>query len=134
SSASIVTTHGEIDVANVLLLNGPRGMYSHCWRSRALQSFISTMPNTCESAEPTGIGSPSALPTPTTNAISSSKSRRSDGPNDGCCASGRFVWPFGRRTGVPDTTIELARPLYAIGTYSQFGSSACVGSRNIEPT
>src|SRR5690242_6276215 len=55
SSASIVTTHGEIDVAKDLLLKGPSGMYSHCWMSRALQSFISTMPNTCDNAAPTGI-------------------------------------------------------------------------------
>src|SRR5512142_382795 len=116
SSASIVTTHGEIDVANVLLLKGPSGMYSHCWRSRALQSFIRTMPNTCEGADAMGIGSRSALPTPTMNAISSSKSSFSHGPNAGCGASGRFFWPFGRSTGVPLTTIELARPLYAIGT------------------
>src|SRR6185437_6415023 len=134
SSASIVTTHGEIDVANDLLLNGPSGMYSHCWMSRALQSFIRTMPNTCESAEPTGTGSPSALPTPTTNAVSSSKSSFSQGPKSGCAASGRFICPFGRNTGVPLTTMELARPLYAIGTYSQLGRSACAASRNIEPT
>ena len=37
SSASIVTTHGEIDVANDLLLEGSSGMYSHCWMSRALR-------------------------------------------------------------------------------------------------
>src|SRR5437870_1255137 len=44
SRASIVTTHGEIDVPKFLPRNGPSGTYSHAWMSRALQSLTSTMP------------------------------------------------------------------------------------------
>src|SRR5438067_2455071 len=134
SSASSVTIQGEIEVAKLLLLNGPSGTYSHCWIWRALQSLRSTSPKIWASAFSTAIGSPSAFPSPTTNAISSSKSSFRDGPNVGRSISGGLVCPRGRRIGVPLTTTELERPLYATGRCSQFGSSAFLGSRNIVPT
>ena len=39
SSASKVTTQGEIVVAKFFARNGPSGWYSHCWMSRADQSL-----------------------------------------------------------------------------------------------
>src|SRR4051794_12100919 len=50
SSASSVTTHGDMVLAKLLARNGPSGWYSHDWMSRADQSFSSTTPNTWSSA------------------------------------------------------------------------------------
>ena len=50
------------------------------------------------------------LSTPTTNPSSASKSSRADGPNTGVCAPAGRDWPYGRRTGVPDTTTVPDRP------------------------
>ena len=123
-----------MEVAKVLELKGPSGTYSHCWMSRALQSFISTMPKMCCSAPPTAIGSPSAVARADDEAGLQLDVQLADAPKLGLSAFGGLVWPFGRRTGVPLTTTELARPLYPIGKCSQFGSSAFFGSRNIMPT
>lgn len=43
-NAAIVTIHGDIVVAKFLAVNGPNGIYSHFWMSRALQSFINDNP------------------------------------------------------------------------------------------
>mmetsp|Transcript_8503 Transcript_8503/g.20179 ORF Transcript_8503/g.20179 Transcript_8503/m.20179 type:complete len:227 (+) Transcript_8503:105-785(+) len=110
SSASSVTTHGEMVVAKFLPRNGPSGTYSHFWMSRADQSFMSTRPNMCCLASRMAIGWPSALPAPTTAAISSSKSTRTDGPNVGGASGSSLSWPCGRTTSVPDTTTDDARP------------------------
>lgn len=59
-------TKMPLSLTQFLLLNGPNGWYSHFWMSRALQSFSSTMPNTCCSASAALIGSPSVLPRPIT--------------------------------------------------------------------
>ena len=53
---------------------------------------------------------------------------------NGRSSPGSLICPFGRRTGVPLTITDDARPLYPIGISDQFGSSAFFGSRNIEPT
>ncbi len=44
ANASMGTTQGEMVVAKFFAKKGPRGTYSHFWMSRALQSFINTMP------------------------------------------------------------------------------------------
>ncbi len=72
SSASSVTTHGEIVVAKFFARNGPSGWYSHAWMSRADQSFSRHAPKRWSSAAVVGIGVPSALPAPMKNPISSS--------------------------------------------------------------
>ena len=78
--------------------------------SRALQSFTSTTPKTWSRNADAGTGSPSVLPTPTTNPSSSSMSSRRLGPKRGAGSSGAFDWPHGRTTGVPLTTTVPARP------------------------
>src|SRR5882724_5592477 len=65
SSASHVTTHGEIVVAKFFERNGPSGWYSHDWMSRADQSLTRQTPKICSSASPIGTGSPRSLPLPT---------------------------------------------------------------------
>ncbi len=62
SSASSVTTHGEIVVAKFFARNGPSGWYSQAWMSRADQSFTRQKPKICSSARSIGTGSPSGLP------------------------------------------------------------------------
>ena len=69
-SASMVTTQGDMVVLKFLARNGPRGTYSHFCISRALQSFMTTMPKICWSHDCTGMGSPSGLPGPMKNAYS----------------------------------------------------------------
>jgi hypothetical protein len=79
--------------------------------SRALQSLTSTKPKTCSAASAVAMLVPSALPGPVTKPSSSSMSSRALGPKPGGSpgpAGG--CWPRGRRTGVPETTTELARP------------------------
>ena len=44
SSASIVTTHGLIEVQKLFEVKGSRGTNSHVWMSLADQSFNSTRP------------------------------------------------------------------------------------------
>src|SRR5438477_6021499 len=65
SSASQVTTHGEIVVAKLFDRNGPSGWYSHDWMSRADQSLTRHMPKIWSSALAIGIGSPISFPRPT---------------------------------------------------------------------
>lgn len=74
-----------------------------------LQSFIRTIPKICSSAFSTVIRSPSSFPTPTTNAISSSKSSFCDGPKDGGPSFG-LICPHGRLTAVPDMNTDDDRP------------------------
>mmetsp|Transcript_13634 Transcript_13634/g.23349 ORF Transcript_13634/g.23349 Transcript_13634/m.23349 type:complete len:248 (+) Transcript_13634:849-1592(+) len=80
SRASRVMIQGDMEVAKFLALNGPSGTYSHRCTSRALQSFMITMPKMCSWALLTSTGRPCSLPGPTKNAISSSKSRFFVGP------------------------------------------------------
>ncbi|CFW38035.1 Uncharacterised protein [Bordetella pertussis] len=51
---------------------GPSGWYSQAWMSRADQSFRMHRPNTCDSASPSAMRSPCALPRPTKMPSSSS--------------------------------------------------------------
>ncbi len=44
SSASMVTIQGEIVLNPFLAVNGPKGTYSHTWKSLKLQSFSKTSP------------------------------------------------------------------------------------------
>src|SRR5882757_8747651 len=111
SSASRVTIHGLIEVANALAWNGPSGTYSHCWISRALQSLSSTKPKIIASACCSVSISPIFDGCPTTKPISSSKSSRLQAPKLGTSAVGGFNCPRGRRTLVPLTTTVEARPL-----------------------
>jgi hypothetical protein len=106
-----VTIHGLIEVANALAWNGPSGTYSHCWMSRALQSFNSTKPKIISSACASLSISPIGDGCPITTPISSSKSSRLQGPKLGASAFGGFSCPRGRRTLVPLTTTVEARPL-----------------------
>ncbi len=55
-------------------------------------------------------------------------------PKWGKSSSGDFNCPQGRVTGVPETTIDEARPLYPIGIDNQFGGNAFSGPRNMVPT
>lgn len=64
SRASSVTTQGDMVVAKFLPLNGPSGTASHFWMSRALQSFMMTMPKTWSSAFLMGMLDPCSLPGP----------------------------------------------------------------------
>ena len=48
---------------------------------------------------------------PTIAPNSSSRSNRADGAKRGSASSGPFTWPQGRRTSVPETTTDEARPL-----------------------
>src|SRR5438045_7674294 len=88
SSASSVTTHGEMLVQKFFAKNGPSGWYSQAWMSRALQSFIKTKPKMWSIARSIDTGWPNELPGPIKNAISSSKSKLLVGPNTGAGASG----------------------------------------------
>ena len=98
-------------MAKDLPRNGPSGTYSQRWMSRALQSLTSTKPKTCSRIADVAMLVPSALPGPVTKPSSSSMSSRSVGPKRGAPpASGEGSWPCGRRTPVPETTTELARP------------------------
>src|SRR4051812_36988258 len=72
SSASHVTTHGDIVVAKLLARKGPRGWYSHDWMSRADQSLTRQMPKMWSSASAIGIGELSSLPRPTKKPTSAS--------------------------------------------------------------
>jgi hypothetical protein len=92
-------------VANDLARNGPSGRDSQAWMSRADQSLTRNAPNTWSANAPTPTGEPGADPTPITKPTSASKSSRCDGPNVG---PGR--WPFGRGTGVPESTTVPERP------------------------
>jgi hypothetical protein len=78
--------------------------------SRADQSFSKVRPKACSSASSMENGSPSALPGPTNRPSSSSQSTRALALKTGTSASGGLTWPFGRRSGVPLTTMELLRP------------------------
>ena len=60
-------------------------------------------------------------------------SSRRLGPKVGAASDGAFRWPFGRTTGVPETTTVPARPWYPIGIHFQFGVSAAWSGRNIWP-
>src|SRR3984957_5056879 len=117
TSASKVTIQGEIVVEKLLERNGPRGWYSQVCTSRADQSLTRHTPKRCDSASPIGIGLPSVDPGPTKIPISASWSSAFVGPTTGTGASAGFVWPAGRRTGVPLGTMDDARPWYPIGTH-----------------
>ena len=106
-----MTIQGLIEVANALAWNGPSGTYSHCWISRALQSFKSVKPKIISSACRSLSISPIGDGCPITTPISSSKSSRLQAPKIGSSAFGGFNWPRGRRTLVPLTTTVEARPL-----------------------
>src|SRR5512132_1739767 len=67
SSASHVTTQGEMVVAKLLDRKGPSGWYSHDWMSRADQSFTRHTPNRWSSASSMPMGLPSSFPFPTKN-------------------------------------------------------------------
>ncbi len=62
--ASAVTTQGEMVDWKFLARNGPRGTYSHAWKSRADQSLSRQKPAIWFAASAIGTGSPSALPAP----------------------------------------------------------------------
>ncbi|MNT23504.1 hypothetical protein D3C72_1589240 [compost metagenome] len=64
SSASAVTTQGEMVEMKLLDRNGPKGWYSHAWMSRADQSLSRQKPAICSAASATGIDSPISLPWP----------------------------------------------------------------------
>ena len=83
-----------------------------------------TIPKMCWSAWSTVTGSPSWLPLPTKKAVSNSKSKSLHLSNIGGSVSLGLVWPIGRRTGVPETTIDEDRPWYPTGKYFQLGISA----------
>ncbi len=104
------TTHGDMVLAKFLARNGPSGMYSHFWISRALQSLRMTIPKSFSLASLIGILVPSLFPWPRNNPISSSKSSSLQGPNVGVSESSALVCPIGRRMGVPSTTMELDLP------------------------
>ena len=59
-----MTIQGDIEVAQFLELNGPRGVDSHLWMSLALQSFMSTSPKMWSVAWDNGMGSPWGLGDP----------------------------------------------------------------------
>lgn len=86
-----------------------------------LQSFRMTRPKICSSAAFTLWPCNRGTSLPTTTPIASSQSVASEGPNakgfgsDGVVSSRK--WPCGRTIGVPDGTIVLARPLYAVGKF-----------------
>ena len=69
------------------------------------------MPKICCSASLQAIGSPSAIAAPTMKPISSSISSLRHALNTGRSSFGSLIWPFGRRTGVPLTITDDARPL-----------------------
>ena len=54
--------------------------------------------------------------------------------NAGTSWFGPLICPYGRVTGVPDTTTDDARPLYPMGMCNQFGGNAFSAPRNIVPT
>jgi hypothetical protein len=132
ASASSGTTQGETDVANDLARNGPSGWVSQAWMSRADQSLTRNTPNTWSANSPVFTGTPGGEPVPTTKPTSASKSSRWLGPNTGPASPRR--WPFGRVTGVPETTTVPERPWYPMGMCFQLGVSGSPPGRNSRPT
>src|SRR5690242_7198536 len=113
SNASARTTHVLIVVPKFFALNGPRGTYSQAWMSRADQSFIKTTPKRLSAALSIDIGVPCSLDPHTNAPNSSSISSFLQGEKVGCFVSAvglSRIWPFGRRIGVPEGTIDEARP------------------------
>ena len=81
----IGTTQAEIEVANDLPRNGPRGWYSNAWTSLADQSLTSTTCRKCVRGVLDTHRAPALLPRPTTKPSSTSTSSR--------CSAGRAVRP-----------------------------------------
>ena len=67
-----MTIQGEMVVAKLFARNGPSGWYSHCWTSRADQSFTRHNPKMWSFASSIGIRRPSSFPWPTKQPTSSS--------------------------------------------------------------
>lgn len=79
---------GEIVERPFLAVKGPRGTYSHVWKSLKLQSFNMTRPKTLFHASFTLIGCPSSLVDPPIKApIYTSKSSLLHYENEGIVAS-----------------------------------------------
>jgi hypothetical protein len=83
-----------------------------------------TIPKMCWSASSNDTGLPRGFDFPTKKAVSNSKSRSLHLSKIGGSASFGLVCPMGRRTGVPETTIDDERPWYPTGKYFQLGMRA----------
>ena len=83
-----------------------------------------TIPKMCWSASSTDTGVPRGFDFPTKKAVSNSKSKSLHLSKIGGSASFGLVWPTGRRTGVPEITIDDERPWYPTGKYFQLGIRA----------
>lgn len=106
SIASAVTIQAETVVAQFFPLKGPRGTISQLWMSLALQSFNKQKPKILSSALASSTASPRGLlGPPRTAPTSSSKSTAIEAPK-----TPLESWPRGRRTSVPETTMEELRP------------------------
>ena len=133
SSASSVTTHGEMLVAKFFARNGPSGCIPtpEC---RARSSRSSGPVRKCDPwhhrSAPVRLTSclaPRETPFPVRNQSFCL------GRMPASCVR-RFCLPARPAHICPATTTELARPWYATGNHFQFGISAFSGPRNIVPT
>ena len=96
--------------AKFLARNGPSGWYSHAWISRADQSFSRQKPAMCSAAAPIGMGEPRCVAGADPDAELELVIETAARAEVGSASPGGLRWPFGRRTGVPETRIDEARP------------------------